>query len=220
MGCVRGCGERWRQALTSDAPGAPTSKILSLVVLPLACIALALAITFGDGMQAGAEPKQALAVKMASSVALAGESVAAETLDPAGQIRPADRVEAAKQSVSLTVDYADGVRKVFGGLVWTANMTVFDALKLADMHPRGVDLESSGTGSTAFVKRIDDLANGGRIEGSDEKAYWQFRVNGRYGKKSAGAVVLAAGDAVVWNYGRYEAGGVASDAGAAATEGK
>lgn len=190
----------------SRNPTPQPSKILSLVVLPLACIALAMAIAFGNGRPAVAE----------ETTDRAGASVA----DPS---QPSRSTEPASLMVTLTVDYRDGVRKSFVQIPWKQDMTVLDALKFADEHPRGIELEYSGSGSTALIKRIDDLTNGrsvkpapedsGKDPGSDPiKSYWQFAVNGKYAKKSAGVMPLVAGDEVSWWFGKYDRVDSPSDA--------
>ena len=78
-------------------------------------------------------------------------------------------------------------------------MTVLDALRLADEHPRGIELEIRGSGERALVTRIDDLENGS----SEPPAYWTYEVNEKKADRSAGAYELQAGDVVKWRYGVY-----------------
>ncbi|MBX3385373.1 MAG: DUF4430 domain-containing protein [Phycisphaeraceae bacterium] len=170
--------------MTSRESSAPTSRVLSLVVLPLACVALALAIAFGDGRPAAA--------------GWTADGVVSRSGSEEEGTPPA---EEAKRTVTVVVDYGDGVRKVFYSLAWKDEMTVLDALKLADDHPRGIDVDFTGTGSSAFIRRIDDLANGTELPEGKGKGYWMFRVDGEMSKRSAGVVAVAAGGEVVWFFG-------------------
>lgn len=117
------------------------------------------------------------------------------------QNRPVDQPVAAPipaaASVSLTIDYKDGARKVFAALPHSADMTVLDVLNLAARHPHGITYISSGSGESAFVKQIDDLKNQG---GGAKARNWQFLVNGNVGTRGAGATRLKPGDGVVWDF--------------------
>lgn len=148
-----------------------------------------MAIAFGNGRPASAETGR----DRAAVAFLAGEQ-------PDRRMPGGAEAERAF-TVSLTVDYGDGVRKVFHSLAWKHEMTVLDALRQADEHARGIELDFSGDGATAFIKRIDDLANGKDLPGDKGKGYWQFRVNGEKSKRGAGSMVLQAADEVVWYFG-------------------
>lgn len=103
----------------------------------------------------------------------------------------------AVKTVRLTIDYGDGVQKVFTSLEHRAGMTVLDLLGAGSKHPRGITFAHKGSGETAFVKQIDDLANQG---GGDGKRNWLFLVNGRKGTRGSGVTTLAPGDEVVWEF--------------------
>lgn len=113
---------------------------------------------------------------------------------PAPAAPPTD---AAARLVRLTIDYGDGVQKVFTSLEHRAEMTVLDALLDASRHPRGITVEHTGRGQTAFVRRIDDLANQG---GGAGKRNWLFLVNGKKGTRGSGVTTLAPGDQVAWEF--------------------
>jgi hypothetical protein len=99
------------------------------------------------------------------------------------------------KSVKLTIDFGDGVHKVFVALPWQEKMTVFSALQAAEKHPRGIKLSHRGTGERVLVTAIDDLKN----EGSGKN--WLYEVNGKLADRSAGIYELSAGDAVLWRFG-------------------
>lgn len=128
----------------------------------------------------------------AGLVALASQAPALR----AGPAVPA--VSAPSERVELVIDYSDGVEKRFKSLAWSEGMTVLDALELAKKSPHGITYESSGTGASAFVKKIDDLANEG---GGSGKRNWIFRVNGKLGNRSCGISQLSAADKVSWTFG-------------------
>jgi hypothetical protein len=97
------------------------------------------------------------------------------------------------QTVRLTIDYGDGVQKTFLNLEWKEKLTVFDALKAAEKHPRGIKIEHSGSGETIFIKNdAPNEGQGGRN--------WRYSVNGEGGKVSAGIAELKPGDQIVWRY--------------------
>jgi hypothetical protein len=77
-------------------------------------------------------------------------------------------------------------------------MTVLDAVRSAEKHPRGIKAEVRSSGSTAFLTQIDDVKN----EGSGKN--WAYRVNGELGDRSIGIHKLQAGDAVLWRFQEYE----------------
>lgn len=106
------------------------------------------------------------------------------------------RAEDAKV-VRLTVDYGDGVQKVFYALPWKEKTTAFAVLQAAEKHARGIKVEHQGSGSTTLVTAIDGAENQGR--GSN----WIFEVNGKLGEKSCALVELKPGDAVLWRFGDY-----------------
>jgi hypothetical protein len=97
------------------------------------------------------------------------------------------------RTVSLVIDYGDGVQKHVS-LPWKEGMTVLDALEAAAKHPRGIKFKSRGKGETAFVSAIDDLEN----EGSGRN--WTYRVNDKPATKSCGVAELAAGDVALWRF--------------------
>jgi hypothetical protein len=134
--------------------------------------------------------------------AKAGRNVAAVTMALwlaciAGSQLAQPAEEARPMPVRLIVDYGDGVEKHFTRIPWREEMTVLDALKKAQDHPRGIRVRWRGQGKTAFVTRIDDLENEG--QGSN----WIFRVNGKLARQSCGSRTVKPGDTILWRFGAY-----------------
>jgi hypothetical protein len=105
----------------------------------------------------------------------------------------------AAKAVSLAIDYGDGFQKQYASLPWKEGMTVLDALAAARAHPRGITFKHRGSGETALLLQIDDLANE-RAAGRN----WIYRVNGKLADRSFGIYRLQAGDAVLWRFEKYE----------------
>lgn len=100
--------------------------------------------------------------------------------------------------MTLTIDYGDGVQKLFNRIPWKAGMTVLDVMNLASKHRRGIRFKYRGSGSTAFLTQLDDLANQGR------ERNWIYRVNGKLGDRSFAIFKLQAKDSVLWRFGKYQ----------------
>jgi hypothetical protein len=116
----------------------------------------------------------------------------------AGTFAAEPKVAEPKPVVSLIVDYGDGVAVHFTELKWKPGMTVLDALSATSGLRRGVKFSQRGSGSSALVTKIDDLANQG--DGKN----WLYSVNDKPGEKSAGIQELRAGDAVLWKFKVYD----------------
>jgi hypothetical protein len=104
------------------------------------------------------------------------------------------------KNVSLVVDYGDGVAKHFR-FAWKEDMTVQDAIDLAQANPHGLKYRSTGSGATAFLTQIDDVRNEGA--GADKKN-WQFWINGQRAERGFGVFKLARGDKVLWKFAVFE----------------
>ena len=107
--------------------------------------------------------------------------------------------KADKASIRLTIDYNDGVRKVFV-LPHQPDMTVLDALKLADRHARGIELQAGGSGSSAYVRKIDDLQNQG---GGNNARNWLYWLDGKFAEAGAGDNPMQPGAHAYWKYCEY-----------------
>jgi len=103
----------------------------------------------------------------------------------------------AVQRVKLEIDFGDGIHKLFDRISWKEGMTVRDAMDAAQASGHGIKYEARGSGETAFLTRIDDVANQG---GRGQKKNWVYRVNGKLADKSFGVYKLKEGDSVVWKF--------------------
>lgn len=109
------------------------------------------------------------------------------------------QMASAAEHYQLIVDYGDNSQKHFTELPWRDGLTVLEATKIAQKHPRGIQAKSRSSGSTAFLTQIDDVSN----EGGDGRN-WVFRVNGELGDRSCGVYKVNAGDTVLWRFQTYE----------------
>jgi O6-methylguanine-DNA--protein-cysteine methyltransferase len=106
--------------------------------------------------------------------------------------------EPVKETVTLVIDYADGVEKHFRELPWKTGATVLDVMQAAQRHPRGSRFVYRGTGDIAFLTQIDDLKN----EGNGRN--WIFSINGDVAKRSFAVSEVKAGDRVLWKFTQYK----------------
>ncbi|MBM99939.1 MAG: hypothetical protein CMJ77_12495 [Planctomycetaceae bacterium] len=111
----------------------------------------------------------------------------------------AEEKEAPVSHVELIFDFGDGTEKHFKRLAWREKMTVFDAMRQAAAHPRGISFKHQGKRDTLFVTQIDDLKNEG-----GGKRNWIYRVNGELGDRSIGIKTLKVGDAILWSFKPYQ----------------
>ena len=105
-----------------------------------------------------------------------------------------DRAQAQSATVRLVVDYGDGVIKTITGLPWAKGSTVLDVMNAAKSH--GISFSYTGSGASAFLTRIDDVAN----EGGGSKKNWQLWVNTSYADKSFGVYEVQPLDVVFWRF--------------------
>ncbi len=129
--------------------------------------------------------------------AMAGVTTVQAPQAGAGGGAGAEAATQAKTHVRLVIDFGDGVEKHFTMIEHKPGLTAMDALLAAKANARGIRLEHSGKGETAFVSAIDDLKNQG--SGKDRKN-WQFFVNDVFATQGPGATALKAGDTVKWVY--------------------
>jgi hypothetical protein len=101
------------------------------------------------------------------------------------------------QTVHLAVDYGDGVMKTIMDIPWMQGQTVLDVMNAAKVRPHGITFEFRGSGSSAFLTKIDDLTSQG---GSAGKKNWQFWVNAAYGNRSFGVYEVQPQDTVLWRF--------------------
>lgn len=103
-----------------------------------------------------------------------------------------------KDTVELRIDFGDGFEIRYKAIPYRNDMTVLDAMKIAERHRHRLSFRSRGSGDTAFVYEINKVAN----EGARGRN-WVFRVNGKLGDRSAGIYHLKSGDKVLWSFERY-----------------
>ena len=106
-----------------------------------------------------------------------------------------DQTHAQTATVRLVVDYGDGVIKTIAGLPWAKGSTVLDVMNAAKDRPHGITFSYTGSGVSAFLTRIDDVANEGGA-----KKNWQLWVNTSYADKSFGVYEVQPLDVVFWRF--------------------
>jgi hypothetical protein len=107
-----------------------------------------------------------------------------------------DLAHAQSATVRLVVDYGDGVIKTITGLPWAKGSTVLDVMNAAKDRPHGITFSYTGSGASAFLTRIDDVAN----EGGGAKKNWQLWVNTSYADRSFGVYEVQPLDVVFWRF--------------------
>ena len=104
-----------------------------------------------------------------------------------------ERAHAQSATVRLVVDYGDGVIKTLTGLPWAKGSTVLDVMNAAKDRPHGISFSYTGSGASAFLTRIDDIANEGGA-----KKNWQLWVNTSYADRGFGVYEVQPLDVVFW----------------------
>jgi hypothetical protein len=99
------------------------------------------------------------------------------------------------QDVSLTIDFGDLSQQKFVAIPWRDGMTVLDAMRSVEKHPRAAKFRFRGQQQTAFLEEMGGLAN----QGGDGRN-WMFRVSGKIAKQSFAATTLQPGDDVLWEF--------------------
>jgi hypothetical protein len=107
-----------------------------------------------------------------------------------------DRAHAQSATVRLVVDYGDGVIKTITGLPWAKGSTVLDVMNAAKDRPHGITFSYTGSGASALLTRIDDVAN----EGGGARKNWQLWVNTSYADRSFGVYEVQPLDVVFWRF--------------------
>jgi len=106
-----------------------------------------------------------------------------------------DQTHAQTATVRLVVDYGDGVIKTIAGLPWAKGSTVLDVMNAAKDRPHGITFSYTGSGASAFLTRIDDVANEGGA-----KKNWQLWVNTSYADRGFGVYEVQPLDVVFWRF--------------------
>ncbi|HEY7298806.1 MAG TPA: DUF4430 domain-containing protein [Xanthobacteraceae bacterium] len=112
-------------------------------------------------------------------------------------VAPAAKAQSSAQSVRLVIDYGDGVLKIFDRLPWARGNTVLDVMEAAQRSPHGITFTFTGQGASAFVAKIDDVANQG---GGATARNWQYWVNTSYADRSFAVYSVDPADTVFWRF--------------------
>lgn len=84
---------------------------------------------------------------------------------------------------------------------WKEDITVFDAMNLAQAKPHGIKFTYEGsTPDKYFLTQIDDVKNEGSGSG---KRNWLYSVNGMLADKSFGIYKLKSADKVSWKFSTF-----------------
>jgi hypothetical protein len=100
--------------------------------------------------------------------------------------------DAARERVSLRIDFGNGRQRDFDSLAWHEGMTVAELMGKAP----GIEVMQRGSGQGAFLTAVDGVANEG-TEGSN----WTYEVNGVGADRSFAVYELAPNDRVLWRFG-------------------
>ena len=103
------------------------------------------------------------------------------------------------QTVTLTVQFADGSERQFDAVPWHDGMTVADLMTAASQRPDGLRYVLRGSGEMAFLTKIDDIEN----EGASGRN-WTYTINGTRADRSFAVYRLAPGDQVLWTFAESE----------------
>ena len=100
-------------------------------------------------------------------------------------------------TVRLVIDYGDGAVKIFTDLPWSKGNTVLEVMNAAQARPHGITFKHTGSGATALLTQIDDVANEG---GGTGKKNWQLWVNTTYADSGFGAYEVQTLDVIFWRF--------------------
>lgn len=103
-------------------------------------------------------------------------------------------------TIRLVIDHGDGFEKHYTSVPWKQGMTVLDAMEFARAHKHATPFEFKGRAETAFLSRLDGVANQGA---GRDKLNWIYHVNGKLADKGFAVCELKAGDQVLWRYQTY-----------------
>jgi len=99
------------------------------------------------------------------------------------------------QSVSLAIQFGDGVEQSFEAVPWHEGMTVDDLLTAASRRSNGIRYSVRGDGASALLLQIDKARN----EGARGRN-WTYTVNGTRADRSFAVYPLRPGDHVLWTF--------------------
>ena len=98
-------------------------------------------------------------------------------------------------TVSLGVDFGNGVKREFTGVAWAEGMTVGKLMEAAARMTPPLKYKVRGSGKMTFLISLEGVANG---EGAGR--YWLYEVNGQLADVSLAVRPLAPGDSVLWAF--------------------
>jgi hypothetical protein len=102
-------------------------------------------------------------------------------------------------TAGLTIDFGNGARREFDALPWREGMTVGDLLRQAQRFRPSLAFTHQGAGAKAFLTSLEGVAND-----AGAGRYWLYEIDGRSGDVSFEVAPLAAGQRVLWRFGRAE----------------
>jgi hypothetical protein len=98
-------------------------------------------------------------------------------------------------TVSLVIDFGNGVRREFAALPSREGMTVGDVLRLARESRPPIEYATKGEGEMTFLTALEGVAN----EGGDGRN-WLYSVDGVAGQVSFEVHPAPPGSAVLWEF--------------------
>jgi hypothetical protein len=170
----------------SPSPAAPRrgDRTLPLVLLIVAAVIGAVFAAFGENRSgAPADPHSS------------GRAPAVVDSQPAPWT-PAPRPTG--KTVTLTIDFGNGARRVFDDLPWTPGLTLGKLMEGARDFRPAVTFTQQGEGKMAFLSSLEGVAN----ESGADGRYWLYSVDGRHGDVSFAVKPLDAGAVVLWEFRR------------------
>lgn len=97
-------------------------------------------------------------------------------------------------TISLMIDYGDGIVETYGNIPLSANENLFQVMEKAAKENNLAFESKTYEGLGALVTKI-----GGKENGADNR-YWQYWVNNQKPEVGAGLYILQAGDIVEWKF--------------------
>src|SRR5262249_50386365 len=112
-----------------------------------------------------------------------------------------DRAHAQTATLRPGVGYGDGGGKTLTRPPPAQGRTGLDLMNAAKERPHGITFSYTGSGASAFLTRIDDVANEG---GGGAKKNWQLWVNTSYADRSFSVYEVQPLDVVFWRFATQE----------------
>lgn len=106
---------------------------------------------------------------------------------------PAPSVDAAKGTVTVVIQTSKAVPKTVLVKEFADGTSLEAVMRSIDQIP----VEISGSGQTAFVQSMGDVA-------TDATQGWTFKVDGEFANQGMGVTVLHPPTTVTWSFGEFE----------------